>query len=292
MMLYCPQILPDAWTGPRIPGARFLDPGLAREPVEGGFRPEALPCDPREARRLLNNFLGLGEQYRKPGDQIQVQSLPHPGLAGSESAIQAELGARLGLGNAPASAPGDAAAQETARFVWRQRSQLLLLLAQHREERLAESRELSQRMAASLSRFDTIIGDGLGEGLESESTDAEGVDLEALRLGRVAADFAVPAEDEDPAPWRPVLGAMLCFLPAGTVLVTTEAALVEALEEGGTVFGPAGELSGLSGEMSAELAAYRAARVTAVDLARAAFETEAVVPGLDPGAEFVLVLAA
>jgi hypothetical protein len=297
MILACPQLLPAAWPGPRVPGLVFLDPGATDQPEEGGFRPPALPRAPREARRMLNDFLNMGEGFRKPGDIAGLKAAGlsagmSAGLASapagpseSESAIEAEVAARLGLGGAVEPPSGGEASGDMAALDWLRRSQLLLLLARQAEERLLESRELSARMAASLSRFDAVIGDGLPQGGEPEDLDPD-----AERLGRVTAQFTAP-EGEEPAPWQPVLAAMLAFAPAGCVLATAEAALVAAVEELGATFVPAGELGGLPGDFPEEWKACRAGRTTAEQLFRAALGSGAVPPGLEAGTEYLLVLA-
>ncbi len=294
MILACPQMLPDAWPGPRVPGLVFLDPGESDQPVPGGFRPPALPRAPREARRMLNDFLNMGQGFRKPGDIAGLKSAGmSAGLASapagpseSESAIQAEVAARLGLGGDVAPPSGGEAPGELAALDWLRRSQLLLLLGRQAEERLLESRELSARLAASLSHFDAVVGDGLPQGGEPEDLDPD-----AERLGRVTAHFTAP-EGEEPAPWQPVLGAMLAFAPAGCVLATAEEGLAAALRELGAAFVPAGELGGLPGDFPEEWKTFGAARVTAGLLCRAALGTGTVPPGVDAQASYTVVLAA
>lgn len=295
MILACPQLLPAAWPGPRVPGLLFLDPGLADQPEEGGFRPPTLPRAPREARRMLNDFLSMGEGFRKPGDIAGLKAAglspghssalaaPQASPVESEAAIQAEVAARLGLGPAVPAPSADEDPQEQAALDWRRRSQLLLLLARQAEERLLESRELSARLAASLSHFDAVIGDGLPQG-----GDPGDLDPEAERLGRVTAQFTAP-EGEEPAPWQPVLAAMLGFAPAGCVLATAEEALVAAVEELGAAFVPAGELAGLPADFPQEWKGVRAARVTAGQLFRAALGSGAVPAGVEAGTEYLLV---
>lgn len=284
MILHFPQLVPALWAGPRIPGAFFLDPGLAPQTGEGLYRPASLPCDPRRARRLLNDFLGFGEMFARPGDISQMRAPSGAAPCGeTTAAIQAELDARMGLGG-PARAPA-VPDQASAEAGWRQRAQLTLLLELTREEGIAESRELGARLTSSLSRFDAVLGGEVGE---RQASGDEDMDPEALRLGRVAANFAVPLDQEEAMPWRRVLGALLCFLPAGAVLVTTEAQAAEALAETGAVFVPVGEIAGLPADLPE---GCRAAEVTAAQLAQAAFETGAAVPGVDPAARFFLVLA-
>lgn len=183
---------------------RLFDPGLEAAPAARGFRPEGLPLDPRQARRTLAEMLQLGEQFAHVSDLSSLRAQTDF-YTGTSLAIRSELEDRL--------RGDDQARLDKARVT----AQTELLLAYTFEERQQELSELESGVAAASARFQSALG-----------LDADAAELAELGLS-AAPEPAVAAE----LPWRPVLAAMLAFLPEDAVLVTDAHGVAEDLVEAG-----------------------------------------------------------
>lgn len=228
MLLYFPNLLPQSLTDDcraALPeGVRFLDPGLARPGSPEHHMPEGAPYDRRNARALLSDTLNFGLSVANPRD-ISPQ-----GLLREEEAISKEGSlAVLSEVERAISDPGSAGAeaQPDALEQARRQAQMLLLLAWNLEERALELRNIGQGLSASWER----LGKSVALGDADVDDDA---DTEALEVGRMLSGLGVPDAAPTPAPWRRVLEAMSVLAP-GAVFLTTDAAIVSDLTEGGAL---------------------------------------------------------
>lgn len=194
------------------PAVRLFDPGLDATGAARCLRPESLPLDGRQARRAMAEMMQLGEQFAHIRD-LSLLRTQNDFYAGTSLDIRSELEDRLRGGN-------DEALKKA-----RVNAQTELLLAYTFEERQLELAEIESGVAAAGARFQAALG------LDEDDSELAG-------LGLAGTAGSAPAEVEQ-APWRPVLAAMLAFLPEGALPVTDQARVADDLAEAGLTLVPA-----------------------------------------------------
>lgn len=195
---------------------RFFDPGLEGETQAGSYRPEGLPLSPAEARGMLGQYESLGDGVKTPGDLATLRSmLQNDFFSETSHAIASDLADRMTPGRPEAA---------RRRLV---KAQTVLCLAVKLEERLVELGGLSDGL--------TKIWDNLGKTLGVEDDD----EVRESVLPGSAFTPALAFEDDFRIPWVAVLEAMLAFLPQGTPLCLTDAAIVASWAERGLVLAKA-----------------------------------------------------
>ncbi len=212
MRIHFPRMHQALDPAPEIPGALRFDPGFASEPEQGSFRPQGLPLEPSAAQRLVADAVGYGEQFKTPGEMAWHGLSVDRKQCETESAIKAELMARI-KGSAEDR-------QETAAFA---QAQFVLLLAWHLEDRLIELTGLEADLAERRKRFDSSLG--LGEDEEGEKASLD------TSLWRPDLD-----SENQVYPWRPMLEAMVRFLPQDAELVVSDPDVLAAWEEAEVAF--------------------------------------------------------
>jgi len=214
--VFFPAMRPELAAPDLRASVRFFDPGLAAEPGAACFRPEKLPLSPLEAQGVLGQYESLGDGVKKPGDLATLRSmLQNDFFSETSHAIAADLTDRM--------VPGR---PETARrrLV---KAQTVLCLAFKLEERLVELGGLSDGL--------TKIWNNLGKSLGVEEDD----EVRESVLPGSAFTPNMTFENDFRIPWVAVLEALLAFLPQGTPLCVTDAAIVESWAERGLILAPA-----------------------------------------------------
>jgi hypothetical protein len=244
MIILFPALRRELAEGDAPPEALLLDPGSAQAPPEGAYRPAGLPLDPARARRIVEDSLRFGEQFKKPGDMFAT-ALFQASEGEHSWSIRAELEDRL---RHDSGRPvGKAAPEDDARA----QGQFLLLLGAALQERELELRELGKGLDQAWSDFGQRLG--LGE-------DGEGEDEAALSISRAFTGTASLPEGGEPLPWPWLLGAAAALLPEGTVLAASDAAQAAAWSDLDLGFAPAPAALGLPGGwLVAQAPAFRLA---------------------------------
>jgi len=214
--VFFPVMRPLLAAGDMRESVRFFDPGLDNEAGEGALRPEGLPLSPAEARGVLGQYESLGDGVKTPGDLATLRSMLQSDFF-SETAhgIASDLADRMTPGRPEAA---------RRRLI---KAQTVLCLAYKLEERLVELFGLRDGL--------TKIWDNLGEVLGVEDDD----EVRDAALPGSAFTPQVAFEDDFRIPWVSVLEAMLAFLPEGTPLCLTDAAIVDSWAERGLVLAKA-----------------------------------------------------
>jgi|GEM_PF-2721008 len=195
------------------PAVRLVDPGLDATGAARCLRPESLPLDGRQARRAMAEMMQLGEQFA----HIRDLSL----LRTQNGLLRRHQPGTSAPSSRTACAAGTTRRSKRARV----NAQTELLLAYTFEERQLELAEIESGVAAAGARFQAALG------LDEDDSELAG-------LGLAGTAGSAPAEVEQ-APWRPVLAAMLAFLPEDALPVTDQARVADDLAEAGLTLVPA-----------------------------------------------------
>lgn len=222
MIVHFPAMHSGLIDGPAPEAALFFDPGLADEAAEGAYRPQGLPLGPKIARRIVEDSLRYGEEFKNPGEMV-VQALfqdmedkEHSWTIRSE--LEQRLKADAGIAAAPhARRVEDRTGKESEEAALAQ-AQFLLLLAATGQERSLELRELSQGVSKAWESF------GKGLGLH----DDEDADKSVESISRTLSDTGGLDDSKQQLPWALLLGAMAAWLPAGTLLAASDAEVAAA----------------------------------------------------------------
>lgn len=205
-----PLVLVVPWLHPEmeptaLPAAvRFFDPGIGPARLSGsasdGWHPPDAPLSEAMAAAFLRESAVFARERGGSRGSLGANALAgNDFYAGSALSIQAEL-----TGGAPRR--DDPAV----------RSQQLLLLAWQVEKQTLEIRRLEQQVQAGWRELDETLGVD------------EADEIRALVGGRLTA---APEAGEVALPWRPVLEAMLFFVPPGALLVTSHREIIANLAE-------------------------------------------------------------
>lgn len=199
--------------------AQLFDPGLA-EGDEGRFRPEDLPIEQKMASALLRDSISFGEQFKDPAEMAFFGAhTPEDYFAESTGTIKNQLLASIG---ATASPKGKVDPEAPKR-----RAQFILLLAWATEERIVESLGLEQGVQASWGRMSEALG------IDDEDRGSE--------IGRIVSSTNAASPKGLRISWPRVLEGMTAFLPEDGRLLCSDSEIIEAWEDAGFDFSPAGE---------------------------------------------------
>ncbi len=239
MFLYFPHMHPELSSFPPVDGGLFFDPGYSDESQGPSFRPEGLPIEPRTARKIIQDCMSFGEQFKDPH---QIAYFGAQGIddhySGTSLSIQSELMDRLK--HSTSDDEDDSAERSKAQFQ--------LLLAWFYEQRLIELKGLESGVKSSWEKF------GQSLGVDSEDDREQG----AVNLGKTIANLNVPGTEDMALPWKPVLAALVPFLPDDAVLLVSSLDAVESWREDGLEFQAAADDSGLpEGLMVARAPAWK-----------------------------------
>jgi len=204
----------------RLAGAAaFFDPGLAAAAPEFGerlYRPADLPLDQAALMAAIGQYEALEREVKNPRELDAFFSTRFEDIFPESSrGIEDALRDRMTPGRPKASRAGAVKAQ------------LGLCLAWRMEEKILELSGLGSGVDQSMREFAENLG------LSDEDADElppgllEGTGLTDKKT--LAGEFR--------GPWRPLLDAMLRFLPGHAVLVVTDARVADAYAEAGLLAG-------------------------------------------------------
>jgi len=198
--------------------AVFFDPGLApaaSEPGEGPyFRPSGLPLAPAELAAVLLQYEALEREVRTPRElDAFFSSRFEDAFPETAHGIEDALRDRM--------RPGPSAAERAAAA----KAQVGLCLAWRLEEKVLELSGLGGGVEKSLQDFAANLG----------LTDDDADELPPGLLDGTGLTDKDTLAGEFRGPWRPILDAMLRFLPAGTALALTDPQIVDTLVDAGVV---------------------------------------------------------
>ncbi len=204
----------------RLAGAAaFFDPGLATTSPESGerlYRPADLPLDQASLMAAIGQYEALEREVKNPRELDAFFSTRFEDVFPESSrGIEDALRDRMASGRPKVSRAGAVKAQ------------LGLCLAWRMEEKILELSSLGGGVDRSMREFAENLG------LSDEDADElppgllEGTGLTDKKT--LAGEFC--------SPWRPLLDAMLRFLPGNAVLVVTEARVADAYAEAGLMAG-------------------------------------------------------
>ena len=231
MIIHFPALHPEFLSGPAPQSALFFDPGLEDAPRDNGYRPDGLSLDPAKARRLLQDSLQFGRQFKNPGDMVSQAMFQEAEDNEHSWTIRAEFEQRLKMD----AAKGRKEAEDDAALGIRAQAQFLLLLASSTQQQALELRALSRDVSQAWEEFDA------GLGLDEEEKGDEAM----ASISRTLADTNPLDDSVPPIPWPWLLGAMAAWLPEGTVLAASEADVVSAWNDLDLGFAPADAALGL-----------------------------------------------
>jgi len=221
MLFSFPNLHPELWSDKSVDGLAFLDPGLTEEPVEGGFRPEGLPLDPKSATALINDCINFGEQFKDPSEMAYFGAQTADDFyEGSSMSIQAQLSERFtDVYESNEEVRKEKEAHSKAQFV--------LLLAWFFEERIIELKKLNQGVKDSWKSMDTTLG----------VDDEDRLDERVVDLGAAESHTGGSSDEQTiPFPWKRVIEALPMFLPEGAVLVCDDSDVLDTWQELGIEF--------------------------------------------------------
>ncbi|MFH1914094.1 MAG: hypothetical protein ABIK45_07460 [Pseudomonadota bacterium] len=237
MLLSFPHMHPSLFPAGHVPGLRFFDPGMTETPVDGGFRPEGLPLDPRTAASLIRDCISFGDQFKDPGEMAYFGAMtPDEFYDGSSSSIQSQLLRRFAEipGQAEGQAEGQGEGQGRGEAM--ARAQFIMLLAWFFEEKTIELQGLEQGVNASWRSMDTTLG------LDDEDRGDERM----LVLGNAHSHTGGVTEGQAmPLPWQRMIEVMPTLLPEDAVLVCVEPVIIAAWADSDIAFEPVDPESGL-----------------------------------------------
>lgn len=192
-LVHFPWMHPKLGHGPLPDGVVFFDPGVDMRTDRARWRPEDLPCTPREVRSLLRNFMEFGERFPRPSD---MQAYHAAGLENFYTDTAMDIRSQLTGAPAAEAAPSDL----------RRQGQILLAMALFREEQFVAMREQEGRFEAARDGFTEVLG------IDDEESFAD--------LG-VPDDAVFPRAGVE-LPWKPLFPALLCFLAPETRLFVSD----------------------------------------------------------------------
>lgn len=220
MLLSFPHLHPELWSGAPVKGLQFLDPGLAAEPFENGFRPDDLPLDHKTAAALINDSINFGQQFKDPAEMAWFGAQTADDFyEGSSMSIQAQLMRQF--------SDGQGAGEERELKEARARAQFILLLAWFLEERILELDGLERGVKDRWKAMDTTMG------MDDEDRLENGV----VTLGTAESHTGGASDGQRiPFPWKRVAEALPGFIPGDAVLVCADPEIITAWEEQGIEF--------------------------------------------------------
>lgn len=210
LIVHFPWLHPKLGREPLPAGTVFFDPGLAVDGEGPRWRSPDLPCDNREVRGLLHEYLEFAGRFPRSSDMRAYQAA---GLENFYTDTTMDIRSQLTGGAAPA---------EPAAADLRRRAQILLAMTLFREDQYVGIHEQEGRFESARDGLRQILG-----GDDEESFAALDVS-DASLFPRAAVDL----------PWREVLVSMLPFLPAGAVLFVSDSDVLRELLALGLDFGP------------------------------------------------------
>jgi hypothetical protein len=224
LVLHFPTMHPELWPGDSVPGARFLDPGMADESPEC-YRLPNLPLTGAAASRALEELMGFGSNFKRPSDLAFYLASPDKPAVRVETTRQLtrEILQRTAGEPAPPAPDGEPSDHQTLI-----RAQLALLLAYGQEINRLETRSLQRKVAEGFSGFDLGLS-GPDEGRE-DSEDA--LERTVVATGKTLSNLTIE-EDETPTDWAAVLSAVWAFAPAGTQLAAADEEILRELVDAG-----------------------------------------------------------
>ncbi|NDY55906.1 hypothetical protein G3N56_04005 [Desulfovibrio sulfodismutans] len=201
--------------------AAFFDPGLATASPESGeslYRPADLPLDQAALMAAIGQYEALEREVKNPRELDAFFSTRFEEVFPESSrGIEDALRDRMAPGRPKASRAGAVKAQ------------LGLCLAWRMEEKILELSGLGGGVDRSMREFAENLG------LSDEDAD----ELPPGLLDGTGLTDKKTLAGEFSGPWRPLLDAMLRFLPGHAALVVTEARVAEAYAEAGLLDGSA-----------------------------------------------------
>ncbi|MDQ7830367.1 MAG: hypothetical protein RDU30_01415 [Desulfovibrionaceae bacterium] len=200
----------------RLAGAAaFFDPGLAAADPESGdapYRPADLPLDQAALMAAIRQYEALEREVKNPRELDAFFSTRfEDSFPESSRGIEDALRDRMTPGRPKASRAGAVKAQ------------LGLCLAWRMEEKILELSGLGGGVDRSMREFAENLG------LSDEDAD----ELPPGLLEGTGLTDTNTLIGEFRGPWRPLLDAMLRFLPTDMALVVTDARVAEAYAEAG-----------------------------------------------------------
>lgn len=211
-LVHFPWLHPKLGQGALPDGVVFFDPGVDMTTDRARWRPAELPCSPAEVRGLLRSFMEFGERFPRTSDMKAYQAA---GLENFYTDTTMDIRSQLTGAQRPEPEAEDPLRQ----------AQLLLAMALYREEQFVAMCEQEGRFEAARDVFAAVLG------LDDEESFAElGVPDEAL-FPRACVEL----------PWKPLLPALLRFLPPGARLFVSDPDVVRELAALDLVFSPCGQ---------------------------------------------------
>lgn len=203
-LLCMPFLHPDSQPCSLPPEAKHIWPGLPHCPTEGFWLPGSYPFSPEQAKACLEDMCAMSE--------AALSGVPLQALAAAQARPEAlrEQEEEDALARFARSGDAPPASGESDMLRLRTAAQKALLWAWLLEERSRELRELRRSYSVEAARLSDVMG--------VEHDDDAQASLAALDTQ--LADDAVPH-----VPWKMVLANAALFLPLGTSLLITNAAM-------------------------------------------------------------------
>jgi len=199
--------------------AAFFDPGLAAAAPESGemrYRPPGLPLDQTELRDAIGQYEALEREVKNPRELDAFFSSRFEEIFPENSrGIEDALRDRMTPGRPKASRAGAVKAQ------------LGLCLAWRMEEKILELSGLGGGVDRSMREFAENLG----------LSDEDAAELPPGLMEMTGLTDKDTLAGEFSGPWRPLLDAMLRFLPPDIALVVTDSRVTEAYAEAGLLDG-------------------------------------------------------
>lgn len=229
MLLSFPYMHPDLFPEELAEGVRFFDPGMAEEVVEGAYRPEALPLDPKMATSLINDCINFGEQFKDPGEMAYFGAVTTEDFyEGSSMSIQAQLTRQFDDGQ------GTEGERELKEAI--SKAQFILLLAWFFEEKIMELANIEQGVKDSWESMDETLG----------VDDEDRLDNRVVELGNAESHTGGASDGQSvQLPWQRIIEALPAFIADDTILFCPIAEIIEIWDDLGIKFSDADAKLGL-----------------------------------------------
>jgi hypothetical protein len=216
LIVHFPWLHPKLARGPLPEGIVFFDPGLAVDGDGRRWRSPDLPCDNREVRALLHDYLQFAERFPRSSD---MRAYHAAGLDNFFTDTTMDIRSQL---------TGGPAAAEPEPSDLRRKAQILLAMTLFREDQYVGICEQEGRFENARDGLQQILG------VDDEETFAEPGGADPTLFPRAAAEL----------PWRDVLMSLLPFLPADVMLFVSDGDVLRELRSLGLEFGPCPDKAG------------------------------------------------
>lgn len=194
MMVHFPWLHPGLAHGPLPEGVVLFDPGLALDSEFPRWRPDNLPLNEAELRRLVREYVDFAKGLTRPSD---LRPYDAAGLEDFYTDTAMDIRSQLQKGPVTKGQP------EEDR---RRKAQLVLALALSREEQFVALHEQEDRLEHARGKFAASLG------LEDEETFSDQGIPDALIFPRAGSEL----------PWKGMFGPLLHFVPEGARLFVSD----------------------------------------------------------------------